>query len=74
MRFPVFQISKTILRSYKEITTKNTRITCMESALMISIGKWEAKSIASLDLPAPVAPMITTIFGFELKFKLGVSS
>lgn len=41
---------------------------------MISMGKWEARSIASLDLPDPVAPMITSTLGleFEPKFECGL--
>lgn len=38
----------------------------MESALMISTGKNEEISIARRDFPEPVAPIITTTFGFVL--------
>lgn len=44
----------------------------MESALIISIGKCDARSIANLDLPDPEAPIITTILGFELDPLLGL--
>jgi len=36
------------------------RLTCMESALIISPFNLFPISIASLDLPVPVAPKITT--------------
>jgi len=35
----------------------------MESALITSMGKCEAKSTASFDLPEPVGPVMTTTFG-----------
>lgn len=38
----------------------NSRLTCMESALIISPWSRFPISIASLDLPVPVAPKITT--------------
>lgn len=47
--------------------------TCMESALMISIGNCEARSMARRDFPEPVAPIITTTFGLEFEI-FGFSS
>ena len=37
---------------------------CLKSALMISTGKWDAKSMASsFNLPEPLGPIVITRFG-----------
>ncbi|KAG9157234.1 hypothetical protein Leryth_004912 [Lithospermum erythrorhizon] len=38
--------------------------TCILSELIISAGKWVAKSMESLDFPVPVAPNTITTFSF----------
>lgn len=47
-------------RSPRTFPRVNTRFTCMESALIISPWNRFPISMASLDLPVPVAPRITT--------------
>ena len=43
------------------VTMSRPRYICIASALMISPPNFSASSSASCDLPAPVAPRITTI-------------
>lgn len=56
----IWSIMAAMLRSPCAFPRLNTRPTCMESALIISPRSRFPISIASLDLPVPVAPKITT--------------
>ena len=59
--FTRFRLDSYIQASRIAINRLKTKLTCMESALMISPLNLLAISIANLLLPVPVEPKITTI-------------